>query len=125
MNLTATAISLNVPDPQASADFLSRHVGYITAMQDDGFISLEHPGGGPNIVYLRTGLPTFKPAHRAGSAGDGFLLVFVVGDVDTAFEEVRRGGATVVTAPETEPWGERYCQFEDPNGIIVQFVQWV
>ena len=68
MNVTATAISLNVPDPQASADFLTRHVGYTVAMQDDGFISLEHAGGGPNVVYLRTGLPTFKPAHRAGSA---------------------------------------------------------
>ncbi|WP_193047431.1 VOC family protein [Mycolicibacterium baixiangningiae] len=125
MNVTATAISLNVPDPQASADFLSEHVGYTAAMQDDGFVSLEHPGGGPNVVYLRTGLPTFKPAHRAGSAGDGLLLVFVVEDVDAVYEGVRAGGAPVVTAPETEPWGERYCQFEDPNGIIVQFVQWM
>ncbi|MGE2713788.1 VOC family protein [Mycolicibacterium litorale] len=125
MNVTATAISLNVPDPQASADFLAQHVGYTVAMQDDGFVSLEHSAGGPNVVYLRTGLPTFKPAHRAGSAGDGLLLVFVVDDVDAAFESVRGGGAPVVTPPETEPWGERYCQFEDPNGIIVQFVQWV
>ncbi|MDZ4266121.1 MAG: VOC family protein [Mycobacterium sp.] len=125
MNITATAVSLNVPDPQASADFLSRHVGYTTAMQADGFVSLTHPDGGPNVVYLRTGLPSFKPAHRAGSAGEGLLLAFVVDDVDTAFETVRAAGATVVTTPETEPWGERYCQFEDPNGIIVQFVAWV
>ncbi|KUI21782.1 glyoxalase [Mycobacterium sp. IS-1496] len=125
MNITATAISLNVPEPQASADFLTRHVGHTVAVQDDGFVSVEHPGGGPNVVFLRTGLATFKPPHRAGTAGDGLLLVFVVDDVDAAFEAVRAGGAPVVTAPETEPWGERYCQFEDPNGIIVQFVQWV
>lgn len=125
MNVSATAVSLNVPDPQASADFLTRHVGYTVAMQDDGFVSLEHGNGAPNVVYLRTGLPTFKPTHRAGSAGDGLLLVFVVDDVDAAFDSVRGGGAPVVTPPETEPWGERYCQFEDPNGIIVQFVQWI
>ncbi|KUI29588.1 glyoxalase [Mycobacterium sp. IS-1742] len=125
MNITATAISLNVPDPQASADFLTAHVGYTIAMQADGFVSLEHPGGGPNVIFLRTGLATFTPAHRAGTAGEGLLLVFVVDDVDAAFEAVCAGGAPVVTAPETEPWGERYCQFEDPNGIIVQFVQWV
>ena len=94
-------------------------------MQADGFVSLAHPDGGPNVVYLRTGLPPFKPVHRAGSAGDGLLLAFVVDDVDAAFETVRAAGATVVTAPETEPWDERYCQFEDPNGIIVQFVAWV
>jgi catechol 2,3-dioxygenase-like lactoylglutathione lyase family enzyme len=125
MRVTATAVSLNVADPQLSADFLTRHVGHTAVMQADGFISLVHPDGGPNLVFLRTGLPTFKPAHRAGPAGDGLLLAFEVDDVDAAFDSVRAGGATVVTAPETEPWGERFCQFEDPNGLIVQFVQWI
>ncbi|UXA20356.1 VOC family protein [Mycobacterium sp. SMC-4] len=125
MHVTATAISLNVADPQASADFLSRHVGYAVVMHADGFVSLHHPDGGPNVIYLRTGLPTFKPAHRAGSAGDGLLLAFVVEDVDAAYESARAAGAHPVTAPETEPWGERYCQFEDPNGIIIQFVEWM
>ncbi|WP_137145689.1 VOC family protein [Mycolicibacterium sp. CR10] len=125
MNISATAVSLNVADPQASADFLIRHVGYTTAMQADGFVSLSHPDGGTNVVYLRTGLSSFKPRHRAGSAGDGVLLAFVIDDVDAVYEKVRSAGATSVTPPETEPWGERYCQFEDPNGIIVQFVQWV
>lgn len=77
------------------------------------------------MVYLSTGLPSFKPGHRAGSAGEGLLLAFVVDDVDAAYETVRAAGATAVTPPETEPWGERYCQFEDPNGMIVQFVTWV
>ena len=80
---------------------------------------------GPNVIFLRTGLPTFRPAHRAGSAGDGLLLVFVVDDVDAVYDTVRAAGAPAVRPPETEPWGERYCQFEDPNGIIVQFVTWV
>ena len=95
MNITATAISLNVAEPQASAEFLTRHVGHTVAMQADGFVSLNHPDGGPNVIYLRTGLPTFKPAHRAGSAGDGLLLVFVVDDVDTAYEAVRAAGGAV------------------------------
>lgn len=125
MKVSATAISLNVADPQASADFLSRHVGHAVAMEADGFVSLTHPDGGPNIVYLRTGLPSFKPAHRAGAAGDGLLLAFVVDDVDTAHRALQAAGAKVVTAPETEPWGERFCQFEDPNGVIVQLVQWM
>ncbi len=30
-----------------------------------------------------------------------------------------------MTPPETEPWGERFCQFADPNGIVWQLVQWV
>ena len=125
MKVSATAISLNVADPQASAAFLSRHVGHTVAMEADGFVSLTHPDGGPNIVYLRTGLPSFKPARRAGATGDGLLLAFVVDDVDTAHRALQAAGAKVVTAPETEPWGERFCQFEDPNGIVVQLVQWM
>ncbi|GAA3046643.1 hypothetical protein GCM10010528_27230 [Gordonia defluvii] len=126
MNISSTAISLNVVDPEASAAFLCTHLGFRVAMSDDGFISLEHPVERTvNIIFLRTGLSTFKPASRAGSAGEGLLLAFVVDDVDVAFATMASAGASVVTEPETEPWGERYCQFSDPNGIIVQLVQWV
>ena len=30
-----------------------------------------------------------------------------------------------LVAPETEPWGERYSQYADPNGIVWQLVQWM
>jgi uncharacterized glyoxalase superfamily protein PhnB len=53
------------------------------------------------------------------------LIVFEVEDVDAEFARISESGARVVTAPETEPWGERFCQFEDPNGIIWQLVTWV
>jgi catechol 2,3-dioxygenase-like lactoylglutathione lyase family enzyme len=124
MHVTDTAVSLNVPEPQASADFLARHIGYSVTMQDDGFISLAHPQA-PNIVLLRTGLPTFKPATHAGSARDGLIIAFVVDDIDAEFARMQAGGASVVTPPETEPWGERFCQFRDPNDVIVQLVTWL
>ena len=32
----------------------------------------------------------------------------------------------VITTPlETEEWGERYFQVSDPNGVVIQLVQWV
>jgi predicted enzyme related to lactoylglutathione lyase len=124
MHITSTGISLNVADPQASADFLCRHVGYSVAMQADGFVSLSHPEA-PNIIFLRTGLASFKPASHAGSAREGLIIAFVVDDVDAEFRRMRHAGAAVVTPPETEPWGERYCQFLDPNDVIVQLVTWV
>ena len=49
----------------------------------------------------------------------------VVDDVDAAFERMAATGAQVVTPPETEPWGERYCQLADGNGLVWQLVQWV
>lgn len=34
-------------------------------------------------------------------------------------------GASILTPIETEEWGERYFRVEDPNGVIVQLVQWI
>lgn len=124
MNITQTAISLNVDDVAASAAFAKAHFGFEEAMSAEGFVSLQHPDA-PNLIFLETGLGSFRPQEIAGSAGQGTLLVFVVEDIDAEFARIDAAGARVITPPETEPWGERYCQFADPNGIIWQLVQWV
>jgi uncharacterized glyoxalase superfamily protein PhnB len=124
MNITQTAISLNVPDIDASATFATTHFGYEETMRADGFVAVAHPSGS-NFAFLETGLASFKPREVAGSAGQGLLLAFVVDDLDEQFAQIAARGARVVTPPETEPWGERFCQFADPNGLIWQLVQWV
>lgn len=125
MHINSTAVSLNVPDVAASADFATQHFGFTEAMAADGFVSLEHPSAGVNVVFLATGLATFKPAEIAGSAGQGLLLALVVDDLDMHYDRIAAAGARVVTPPETEPWGERFCQFADPNGLVWQLVEWV
>jgi catechol 2,3-dioxygenase-like lactoylglutathione lyase family enzyme len=125
MQITGSAISLNVADPQASAKFLVDHLGFTEQMAADGFVSLQRPDAGMNVIYLRTGLSTFKPVRIAGSAGDGTLVVFIVDDIDAEYERLRAAGVPIETPIETEEWGERYFQMTDPNGIVIQLVQWV
>ena len=125
MNITQTAISLNVPDIAASADFLRRHLGFVAEMEYPEVVSLRREDVGCNVIFLPTGLKTFKPAEAAGSAGAGLLLVFVVDDIDAEYERLRAEGVPVVTEIETEDWGERYFQMRDPNSVIYQLVQWV
>ena len=125
MKVSGSAVSLNVADVEASAAFAKTHLGFVEAMAAEGFVSLEHPDGGFNVVFLATGLATFKPAEVAGPAGQGLLLALVVDDLDAEHERIAGAGARVLTPPETEPWGERYCQVADPNGIVWQLVQWV
>lgn len=124
MTITSTAISLNVADVEASAAWARQYLGFTEAMAADGFCSLEHPEAGINLIYLRTGLDSFKPASTAGPA-DGVLVVFTVDDIDADHARLQAAGVEVVTPIETEPWGERYFQMADPNGVVYQLVQWV
>ncbi len=123
--ITASALSLNVADPVASAEFAKRHLGFEEAMAADGFVSLSRPDAGFNLIFLRTGLETFKPVSMRGHEADGLLVAFVVDDVDAVCARLEGEGVAITTPLETEDWGERYFQVTDPNGVVVQFVQWM
>jgi catechol 2,3-dioxygenase-like lactoylglutathione lyase family enzyme len=125
MIVTASAISLNVEDVALSSAFAQEHFGFVEAMSADGFASLSRPDVGFNLIFLRTGLESFKPMAMRGHHADGLLVVFVVDDVDREYQRLQDEGVPIRTPIETEPWGERYFQVSDPNGVVLQLVQWV
>ena len=123
MKITASALSLTVADTEASARFLEQTFEFTREMEADGFVSLTRPDAGFNVIYLRAGLPTFKPVERAEETAAGLIIALVVEDIDAEWERLKDG--PVLTPIETEEWGERYFQLQDPNGVIVQLVQWM
>ncbi|GMU00441.1 VOC family protein [Corallococcus caeni] len=125
MRVTASAVSLNVDDVEASASFLKRHFGFTEAMAADGFVSLSRPDVGFNVIYLRTGLKTLKPESLKARRADGLIVAFVVDDIDAEYARIQAEGVNILTPIETEAWGERYFQVADANGVIVQLVQWM
>ncbi len=125
MKITASALSLNVEDPTTSASFAKEHLGFAEDMADDGFVSLSRADAGFNLIYLRTGLETFKPESLRGKVADGLLVVFVVEDIDSEYDRLQREGVQITAPIETEPWGERFFQMTDPNGVVIQLVQWM
>ena len=125
MQVTASAISLNVEDPVESASFAKQHLGFTEDMADDGFVSLSKQDAGFNLLYLRTGLESFKPDSMRGRHADGLLVVFVVDNIDEEYTRLQREGVQITTPIQTEPWGERFFQVTDPNGVVIQLVQWM
>jgi predicted enzyme related to lactoylglutathione lyase len=125
MQITASAISLNVNDVMASATFVKKHFGFSEEMSADGFVSLSRQDVGFNLIFLRTGLETFKPIHMRGHRADGLLIAFVVDDIDREYARLQDEGVPITTAIATEPWGERFFQVTDPNGVVLQLVQWL
>lgn len=125
MQITASAISLNVDDVTASATFVKQHFGFNEDMSADGFVSLSRKDAGFNLIFLRTGLESFKPTQMRGHRADGLLVIFVVDDIDAEYARLQAEGVAIATPIETEPWGERFFQVTDPNGVIIQLVQWI
>lgn len=125
MKITASAISLNVNDVMASATFVKQHFGFSEQMSADGFVSLAREDAGFNLVFLKTGLKSFKPIHMREHQVDGLLIAFVVDDIDTEYARLQAEGVPITTPIETEPWGERFFQVTDPNGVVIQLVQWI
>jgi len=125
LQITASALSLNVADVSASVSFAEANLGFVRQMEADGFASLGRDDAGLNLIFLEVGLSTFKPTALAGHHADGLLVVFVLDDVDAYYNELTARDVPITTAIETEPWGERYFQVTDPNGVVYQFVQWI
>ena len=94
-------------------------------MSADGFVSLARQDVGFNLIFLRIGLDSFKPVHMRGHRSDGLLIAFVVDDIDREYARLQAEGVIITTAIETEPWGERFFQVTDPNGVVLQLVQWM
>ena len=84
-------------------------------MAADGFVSLSRPDAGFNLIFLRTGLATFKPDSMRDRHADGLLVVFVVDDVDAECARLQQEGVAITTPLQTEPWGERFFQVSRPQ----------
>jgi uncharacterized glyoxalase superfamily protein PhnB len=123
VRITATAVSLNVDDVAASSAFLVRHFGFREEMAADGFASLTREDAGMNVAFLRRGLPTL-PADQRGVHAAGLILAFVVDDLEGELRRLQDEGVAITMPLTVEEWGERAFQVRDPNGVIVQLVDW-
>ncbi|MDW6063090.1 VOC family protein [Streptomyces sp. FXJ1.4098] len=123
MKVTSCAVSLNVDDVPASSAFLVEHFGFHEQMAADGFASLTRDGLAMNVIFLRRGIETL-PADQRDEHAAGLILAFVVEDLEGELARLRAEGVTITMPLTEEEWGERAFQVRDPNGVIVQLVDW-
>ena len=123
MKITASAVSLTVDDVAASSGFLAAHFGFREEMAADGFASLTRDDAGMNVVFLRRGLATLPDDQRDNHAA-GVILAFVVDDLEGELARLRAEGVAITMPLTVEEWGERAFQVRDPNGVIIELVDW-
>jgi uncharacterized glyoxalase superfamily protein PhnB len=123
VKVTSSAVSLNVDDVPASSAFLVDHFGFHEQMAADGFASLTRDDLNMNVIFLRRGLTTL-PADQRDEHAAGLILALVVDDLEGELARLRAEGVAITMPLTEEEWGERAFQVRDPNGVIVQLVDW-
>lgn len=67
-----------------------------------------------------------NPATGSEQRVSGLILAFTVASgLQEQEKRLREAGVRITMPLRQEPWGERLFQVTDPNGVIVQFVEWV
>ncbi|MFB7462765.1 VOC family protein [Streptomyces sp. NPDC056224] len=123
MNVITSTLSLTVADVDASRAFLQTHFGYQLAASADGFASLTREDAAVDIVLLRRGTEIL-PADQRDRQATGLILALTVTDLEAEEERLRAEGAPITMPLREEPWGERLFQTTDPNGVVIQLVEW-
>ncbi len=93
-------------------------------MSADGFASLGRDDAAMNVIFLRRGLKSLPDGLRDEHAA-GVIVALVVTDIVAEEARLRAAGVTFAMPLQDEPWGERFFQVKDPNGVIIQLVQWI
>jgi uncharacterized glyoxalase superfamily protein PhnB len=92
-------------------------------MAADGFASLTRDDIEMNVVFLRRGLQTL-PADQRDEHATGLILAFVVDDLEGELARLQAEGVAITMPLTSEEWGERAFQVRDPNGVIVELLDW-
>jgi uncharacterized glyoxalase superfamily protein PhnB len=123
MKINASAVSLNVDDVAASARFLTAHFGFTEDMSADGFVSLVRPDTGMHVAFLRRGMDMLPEDQRHDHAA-GLILAFEVDNLEAELARLQAEGVTITMPLRSEDWGERAFQVRDPNGVIIELLDW-
>ncbi|GGQ35151.1 VOC family protein [Streptosporangium pseudovulgare] len=124
MQFIASTVSLTVDDVAASQAFFTTHLGYTVQRAADGFASLSRDDA-TDIVLLARGIEVLPPEQRDQRAGGLILAFTLAGGLAEQEKRLRDAGVEITMPLRQEPWGEALFQVTDPNGVIVQFVEWV
>ncbi|WP_344587359.1 VOC family protein [Actinomadura vinacea] len=122
MSVMESELWFTVEDLAASVRFFTSHLRFHEALTGDGFTCLVRDDAAVDIV-LRQRAAELPPRPAAGRPG--VTVSFTVTGIIAEHERLRREDAPITTPLREAPWGEWQLRLTDPNGIVVQLVEWV
>ncbi|NUR27446.1 MAG: hypothetical protein HOV83_16635 [Catenulispora sp.] len=132
MTPSFSQLRLLTDDFTASYAFYTKILGLVPKEEDLG----REPSAGPYIGFTigQTDIALFQrslmdsaigASHAARGAEDHAVLVLRVPDVDAAFAEAEKSGATTVAAPrDMAAWNLRVAHLRAPEGTLIELCQY-
>jgi len=124
MDISSLSVSLTVKNVKTSSEFLVKYFGFKEKVAADGFSSLIHETSGINVIYMQTGIEVLPEFLRNVTAA-GTILAFVTTNLEAEEERLRSEGVPISMPLQTEAWGEKLFMVTDPNGVVIELVEWV
>ncbi|MEU7896296.1 VOC family protein [Nonomuraea sp. NPDC049152] len=120
MNIVASTVALRVGDVAASSRFFTSHLGFREVLSQEEFVALSRDDGAADILLQQ------RSPEEPPSVGFADVIVsFAVTDIAAEHERLRGEGANITVPLRHEPWGEWVLRLTDPNGVVVQLVEWI
>lgn len=123
MQVRSSTISLTVADVAASAGFFVEHLGYEQQMAAEGFASLRRDDHAVDVVFLQQGIEVL-PEDQRDQHASGLIVALAVADLDAELARLMSEGVAITLPLQEEEWGERLFQIKDPNGVVVELLEW-
>jgi uncharacterized glyoxalase superfamily protein PhnB len=76
-----------------------------------------------NVVFLRRGMQMLPDDQRDDHAA-GLILAFEVDNLEGELARLQSEGVAITMPLRSEEWGERAFQVRDPNGVIIELLDW-
>lgn len=112
-------------DLEGAMDWLTKAFGFRELMRKNGPDNrarhAEMALGETGTVMMGWPGPSYRTPKQLGQSTNAIYVR--IDDVDALFERARQAGATVLEEPADQPFGERRCGLEDPQGHRWYFAQ--
>lgn len=119
MKLSSPAIVLDVPDTDASRDFLQEHLGFEVTAAGDGFTALGHENHDLRIIV--------RPLAAGQAPQDmrQLQIGFLVSGIDSHWADLKDRVTITDPIQTLQKIGERSFQIADGNGVSYRLIQFV
>ncbi|MGI5170055.1 VOC family protein [Spirillospora sp. CA-253888] len=124
MNIVATSVVVQVDDMAASSRFFVAHLGFHEAVETDEFVCLSRDDATADIT-LHKSAPEGGPAEPRQPGASPVIVRFSVSDIAAEYERLSREGVPLTAPLRRAPWAEWSLQLTDPNGLVIELVEWV